>query len=382
MRIILFSSSLSYGGAERQLVSLARGMKDMGDEVVVVTLHDQRDLIAELLEKEIEYFTLKQVSSLLFPLSVLRFWLKERSFKADLVYSMLNGPNLIAALAKILRPSTKLIWGIRSSGVRFRDFPWHEYVTFRVCAALSRIPDLIIANSYAGKKFYVDSGYQTDSFKIISNGIDLEKFHFSEPGRGQVRSRWGVKANEILIGMVARIDPLKDHRSFIEAASLICENNDNIKFVIVGDGPEDRVRELQEYARERLVHNTLIWAGKRNDLCDVFSAFDLHVLASHEGEGFPNVIGEAMACGVPCIGFDVGDIVRIINDEEFIVRKHNGPALAKKIFEKLTCVGDLTLAVSLRNRIASEFSIKKMIEHTRAECLTVIKKHSLSFVET
>ena len=148
---------------------------------------------------------------------------------------------------------------------------------------------------------------------VIPNGIDTSRFR-EMPGSGaRLRALWGVRDDQILIGLVGRLDYMKDHPTFLRAAAKLTHHNDSVRFVCVGGGPISYAAQLKDLSSELGLHDRIVWAGDQDDMPSVYSALDL-LVSSSSGEGFSNVIGEAMACGVPCVVTDVGDSALIVGE--------------------------------------------------------------------
>src|SRR5262249_22922639 len=129
-----------------------------------------------------------------------------------------------------------------------------------------------------------------------------------------LRNAWGLSPNAFVIGCVARLDPMKDHANFLAAAAHFMGNNPDARFVCVGDGPSRYRDQLKALTHSLGVADHVLWVGQMRDVKAAFNAFDIATLSSAFGEGFPNVIGEAMACGVPVVATEVGDARQIIGE--------------------------------------------------------------------
>ncbi|MHC5827541.1 MAG: glycosyltransferase, partial [Nostoc sp.] len=154
-----------------------------------------------------------------------------------------------------------------------------------------------------------------------------ERFQPNPEAGLQVRTEWRISKDTILIGLVGRLDPMKDHPTFLKAVALLCKEREDIRFVCVGMGSHEYAQELYQLAEELEVAEKVIWAGGRADMPDIYNALDINCSSSSYGEGFSNVIGEAMACGVPCVVTDVGDSAWIIGDTGIVVPPNNPEAL-------------------------------------------------------
>jgi glycosyltransferase involved in cell wall biosynthesis len=372
-RIALLTRSLDYGGTEMQLTALANGLAGVGTSVSLLVFYPNGPLQAGLspavkvhcMEKRSRW----DVAGFLRSLS--RILNQE---KPEVLYSFLPVPNLTAGVARFGAKNVKVAWGIRASDVDLAHYDWLSRLTYWLERRFSRWPNLIIANSQAGRRYAVAHGFpDNDRFIVIPNGIDTERFQPDAKQRTAVRSSLGIRPQETLVGIIARLDPMKDHLNFLRAAALLAKSGRDIRFVSVGSGPEEYTKELHEQARALGLAEKMIWAGSRGDLPGVYNALDLLVSSSAFGEGFSNVLGEAMACGRPCVATDVGDAREILNDDYAVVPPRNAEALARacaRMSARMDSEGE-SFRAKLRQRIAENFSVGKLVERTRAALETM-----------
>jgi glycosyltransferase involved in cell wall biosynthesis len=292
----------------------------------------------------------------------------------DVLYGFLPVANLVACLTRLRSPKLKVTWGVRASDVDLARYDWLSGLTYWLERRFSHCPNLIIANSAAGRRYAVSRGFpDNDRFIVIPNGIDVELFRPDANLRGAVRMEWGVLPDETLVGIVARLDPMKDYPCFLEAAAKLARCERMARFVSVGAGPENYAADLQEQARRLGLDKRMIWAGPRGDLPAVYNALDVLVSSSAFGEGFSNVLGEAMACGVPCVATDVGDAREIIGDNAAVVPPSNPEALAAGILallERLRGEG-ASLGAGARQRVTENFSVETLVQRTKVALETM-----------
>lgn len=364
--ILFLTRSLDRGGAERQLVVLAKGLARRGHAVSVAVFFGGGVYEAELAGAGVRVINLgKQGRWDILPflnrlVGLLR---KERPV---VLHSYLGVPNILAAVLKPLLPGTRIVWGVRASNVDLSRYDWLSRLTYTLERRLARSADRIIANSDAGKCHAVANGFAEGKMVVIPNGIDTEYFRFDPEGRRLVRVAWGVGEDEILVGLVGRLDPMKDHPVFLEAASYIARERRDVRFVCVGGGPADYAKALKQHAAALGLSNQLVWVGARDDMPAVYSALDIAASSSSYGEGFSNTIAEAMACGVPCVVTDVGDSALIVGDTGSVVPTDDHRALAAEI-QRLTNLPPeqrREIGEACRARVVSEFCIDRLIERT------------------
>ena len=160
---------------------------------------------------------------------------------------------------------------------------------------------------------------------------------------------------------MGRIDPMKGIPTFLEAAARLKQQHDNVRFVWVGDG-ESRYKTAMHELAIKLGMDDIVWAGRHEDMLAVYNAFDI---ASSYGEGFSNVLGEAMACGVPCVVTDVGDSALVIGEMGKVVAAKDSEALSTAWHEVLSLYDELKrLSAKARERVVSEYSVKALLDKT------------------
>jgi glycosyltransferase involved in cell wall biosynthesis len=329
-RIVFLTRSLDYGGAERQLVTLAKGLHKRGHRTVVAVFYRGGELEPDLQRAGVPLMVLDKRGrwdSLGFLWRLIRFLRRE---KPQVVHGYLIFPNVLTVLLRLLFPRIRAFWGLRDSVLDRSHYDWLERFLYRVERSLSRFADMIVVNSRAGFRYAVAHGFPREKLFVISNGIDAEYFRRDEQARRELRIAWRVKNSEILIGLVGRLDRMKDHPTFLKAAAALARTHDDLRFVCVGDGPSGYKQELLRQSERLGLTKRIMWAGARGDMPAVYSALDINVSCSY-GEGFPNVIGEAMACGVPCVVTDVGDSAWIVGDAGEVATPKDARALEAAI---------------------------------------------------
>jgi glycosyltransferase involved in cell wall biosynthesis len=351
------------------LVLLAKGLASRGHAVAVAVFFCGGVYETELASTGVRVIDLGKNGRwdiLAFLFRLIRFLRKEHP---ALLHSYLGVPNILSAVLKPLLPGTRIVWGVRASNVDLAHYDWLSRLAFGLECRLARFADLIIANSASGKRYAVEHGFPENKTVMVHNGIDTEYFRFYSEGRRLLRVEWGVDEHEILVGLVGRLDPMKDHPVFLEAASRISHERQDIRFVCVGGGPADYADALKQHALALGLTHQLLWVGARDDMPAIYSALDIATSSSSFGEGFSNSIAEAMACGVPCVVTDVGDSAHIVGDTGAVVRCRDANTLAEAIQQLafLSANERVSLGESGRLRIVSEFGVDGLIR--RAENL-------------
>ncbi len=183
-------------------------------------------------------------------------------------------------------------------------------------------------NSEKGKEVHEKRGYSTRRMTVIPNGFDIERFRPDATARAWLIEQLGLSHEVALIGFVARFDPMKDHATFFRAASSLAAAEDSVHFVLAGDGmaaSNAQVTALMDSGIRDRVH----LLGRREDVPRLLAAMDIATSASAYGEGFSNAVGEAMACGVPCVVTDVGDAGALVGDTGVVIPPRSPGRLAE-----------------------------------------------------
>ncbi|MBD1896895.1 glycosyltransferase [Coleofasciculus sp. FACHB-129] len=355
--------SLNYGGAERQLLTLVQCLEKERFNITVLYFYSGGTLEKNLKDTRVQLISLDKGGRWDIVGFSWRLVSQIRRIKPDLLHGYLGIPNLLTICLKMLFPSTRVIWGVRASNIDFSCYDWLSRLVFKLECMFSRFADLIIVNSRAGRTYHLEHGFPADKMLVIPNGIDTEHFKPSLETRAKVRTEWEISEDTILIGLVGRLDPMKDHPTFLRAAALLCKQRQDVRFVCVGTGSESYAQKLYQLAKKLDISEKVIWAGARADMPMVYNALDIATSSSSYGEGFSNAIGEAMACSVPCVVTDVGDSSWIVDDTGLVVLPQSSEAL---LAGWLTCLGRDRNAMGLkaRSRIVEHFSVKQLVEQT------------------
>jgi len=229
-----------------------------------------------------------------------------------------------------------------------------------VGALLSSMPKTIICCSQNAARIHQGWGYRGDKFQIIPNGIDLKRFQVSSEKRAEVRTSWGISPDQKVIGFVGRFHPQKDIPTFFQALELLCAQDPKVVGVMYGRGlsfENPELLTLLEHLPNLKGHINLM--GPRSDVENIYPGFDMMCSSSSFGEAFPNVLAEAMACGVPCAATDVGDAGIIIGDQGLICDIKNPEQLAENLRAILT---EPQKFQECRKRIQENFSLEKCLE--------------------
>jgi len=363
MKVIFAIRDLNIGGAQRQFIELVKNIDKNKFDVYVVTMYGGvlEDEIRSI--KEVKYFNLEKKGRY-----DLKFYFKYKNLlkkvNPDVIYSFLGEMNLFSYWCKPKK--TKLIWGFRASNMDLKRYGKISEFLFWLQKIYSKKVDKIIVNSYASIEFHKNQGFFMDRGVVIHNGIDVNRFKRDEKVKSEMREKFNIKKDEIVLGIVARIDYMKGYIYLAKALKEILKNK-KIKFIAVGSGDENILNECKEILKE--FKNQVDFVGSSKETEKFYNIFDIYI-SSSLGEGFSNSIAEAMSTGVPCVVTDVGDSKIIVGEYGEVVKVMSEKELINGI-QKMLNKNYKILGEASRKRIVENFSIEKMVKKTEEELCVV-----------
>jgi glycosyltransferase involved in cell wall biosynthesis len=296
-----------------------------------------------------------------------------RRIGPQLIQGWMYHGNLMASMAALaLRHKPPVLWNIRQTVYDLRRERWLTAKFVRLGARLSSRPAAIIYNSQTSATQHESLGYGAEKRVIIPNGFDYQLLRPDEAARKAVRTELGIADDTVLVGLVARYHPMKDHVGFLQAAAMIARSYPQTRFVLAGAGVSSTQPELVKAIQQNELWDCVMLLGERSDIPRLNNAFDIGCSASAWGEGFSNSIGEAMACGVPCAVTDVGDSAYIVADTGLVSPPRAPEALAKAIagLIEIGRSGRQQLGTKARQRIETEFSLPAIVRRYEGLYLT------------
>lgn len=362
MKITHIITDLDTGGAEIMLYKLLASLHNEALNSTVISLMG-RGKITERIEAlgvKVETLDLGQGERPSWQtIKKLRQFM--RVFNPDIVQGWMYHGNIAATVAVFLfdpmRRKVKLFWNVRQTLYDIKS----EKIQTRWLIVLGRwlsfFSHSIIYNSNLSAEQHCNAGYLSKKTKIIPNGFDLQKFRPDQNRRQQLRKELEVSESTILIGHISRLHPMKDHATLLRAINRVIENifgsgsKQEVLFLLVGHG-----------VTSELSSNTAIrFLGERSDIPKIMSALDIVVSSSAWGEGFPNVIGEAMASEVPCVVTDVGDSAYIVGKYGRVCSVGDDQCIANSLLQLIENKEERKIAGrQARKRINENYSMDKI----------------------
>jgi glycosyltransferase involved in cell wall biosynthesis len=259
----------------------------------------------------------------------------------------------------------KIAWNIRNSTLDWRKSKVSTLITVGLCAILSNfIPKRIAVCTQAAAQFHKKIGYSTKKMKILPNGFDLSEFKPKPISENQLRRELNLTPDVLVVGLAARFDEQKDHPTFIESAKIILKEFPDVHFILCGEGITSENQIIMQEILTAGVTGNFHLLGRRTDMREFHTACTVAVSSSAYGESFSNVLGEAMACGIPCVSTRVGGAEEVLGETGRIVPPGNPEKLAEAILEILRKPEPerLEMGEQSRRRIVENFEISHVAE--------------------
>lgn len=294
-----------------------------------------------------------------------------RKVNPDVVQTWMYHADLAGGCMARLAGKQAVVWGIRNGCVEVTAHSGRTRLVARACAMLSgAVPLKIVSCSAASVECHAAMGYSRDKMIVVPNGYDTNRLKPDAEARERLRTAWGVPADGVVLGMVARWHPAKDHATLIAALGMLARRGlGDWCCVLVGRGMNNDNGALATLLDLHGVRNRVRLAGESGAVDGVMSAFDVHVLSSIV-EAFPNVVAEAMACETPCVVTNVGDAGAIVGETGWVVPPRDAASFADAI---MSAMRDMTNAGSwlarrqaARQRVVESFSLGRMLDEYRS----------------
>lgn len=363
LKVAICITGLEVGGAETFLAELLRFKPD-NVEMRVFALIDGGVIAERIATMGITVTGLHMEAGRPSVRAVLSLASQLRAYRPDIVHTWMYHADLVGGVAAKLAGVRHVVWHLHNSDLSPARVRLMTRFVVRVCAMLSYwIPDVILSCSEAAVRVHRERGYAVRKLVVIPNGVDTRRFMPSAEARASVRQEFGLSSDRSLIGLVARVDPQKNHRGFFEAVTRFFEQGGDADFLLVGRDVTPEHWQLPVWREETGHPDRIVLAGPRSDVPRLMAALDVGT-SSSLGEAFPMVLIEAMACGVPCVATDVGDSALIIADTGAVAPPDDADALAAAWSGLLAMpVAERTvLGGRARQRVLDNYAIEEVAE--------------------
>ncbi len=334
MKVVHIITCLDVGGAETMLTRLLLAAPEPGKDQVVISLKDIGPLGQQLQQQGVDVYAMQMSAGGAGIMALFRLMRLLRHLQPDLVQTWMYHADLLGGLAAKLAGCQHIVWGIRGTFTPIGR-PWTHRI-MQLCARLSDyIPSKILCVAESARHSHIAYGYEPGRMHVIGNGLDLTAFDQATSHPVDLRQLAGWCAGHVLIGCVGRFHPDKGQDLFIQAAAALLQRHSTVRFVMIGRDCETKNLQLVTQIKSLGLADHLLLLGERADIPACLAGLDLFCLPSRT-EGFPNVLAEAMAAGVPAIATNVGDVSRLVEDTVLVVEPADIAALVAGM-ERLIC---------------------------------------------
>lgn len=377
-RVLHIITGLGTGGAERSLVNLLTGPLAGRFDARVISPDDEGDFGPLLIAAGVEVDALRLRGSGTSPMRALRTLRKiVRSYEPDLIQGWMYHGSLAASLAaRFGRTALPIAWNIRQSLYDIRTERRGTQWVIRLLARISARPAAIIYNSHQSRLHHESFGFASTNGVVVPNGFDPGRWYPDTRRRDALRAQLNLDGDAVLLGFVGRHHPQKDIPTFLAACAKAMATDDRLHVAMVGEGltPDNSAlsRDFGRLAPER-VHAL----GRRDDVEAILPGFDIFCLSS-SSEAFPNVLGEAMACGLPCVATDVGDCARLLDGLGRIVPPGDSDAMAAAIVElaRMDVAQRAEMGKAARARIVTSYGLDAAVDRYAELYHSILKREN------
>lgn len=298
------------------------------------------------------------------PMTLIKLTRLLKHLRTDVLQTWLYHADAAGTIAAYLAGVPHIAWNIRGADFDPRAYRRSLSAIVRLLAMASSVPAVVVSNSYDGRAAHERLGYHPKRWEIIPNGVDSALFQPSDRARECMRRRLGLGSSSRIVGHLARYHPMKDHVTFLRAGALVTAARQDVHLIAAGRGVADNAGLVREIASLRLDRRITL-LDEQAQPAEFLAACDVVALSSAYGEGFPNVVAEAMACGVPCVVTNVGDAARIVGDAGIVVEPRDPDSLARGILNYLSMgpAEGHAAADAARRRIVEHYSLDRAIAH-------------------
>jgi glycosyltransferase involved in cell wall biosynthesis len=366
--VVHLITGLESGGAERMLSRLVARTDPGRFRSVVVSVTTAGNMASSVARAGVELITLGIQRGVPDPRGLFRLARILRAVQPEILQTWLYHSDFLGLIVKQLGHVPHLLWNVRCSDMSLASLSPVGAVLRQMLSWCSAVPDAVIVNSQAGRLFHERIGYHPRRWEYVPNGFDTDELRPNLEARGHLRAELGIGDETIVIGSPARFHPMKDHRTFLKAAATLAAARPEVCFALIGAGIEPSNRTLARAIAEGGIRDRVWLLGERNDMAAVYAALDIATLSSAYGEGFSNVLGEAMACGLPCVATEIGDASELLGQTGIVVPARDPGALAAawQALLELGPDGRRSLGGEARARIVGEYGLGSAVARYEA----------------
>jgi len=370
LTVLHLITGLETGGAEGMLMRLVTASDRSRFRHVVVSMTGPGTMGLAIADAGIALRSLGISRNVPNPAGLSRLRRVLREFHPNILQTWLYHADLLGLVAWRLGWAPRLLWNVRCTETI--DIG----VVRRLLARWSALPDAVVVNSCEGRRFHEGLGYRPRRWVRVANGFDTAALKPDTEARRRQRAALGIGDDAFVVLLPARYHAMKDHATFLAAAALFAQARPEASFAMAGTGADPGNRALAELIAAQGIADRVLLLGERRNLAEVYPAADLVTLSSAFGEGFPNVLAEAMCCGIPCVATAIGDSAEIIGDTGAIVPPRDPAALAAG-WETLAALGPegrRALGEAARARVVERYDLAAIVARYEALYEAVVRE--------
>ncbi|MYL47157.1 glycosyltransferase [Virgibacillus halodenitrificans] len=361
VKITHIITGLGMGGAETMLYKLLKHINKEKYEMKVISMMDEGVYGEKIRNLGFEVISLNMKKGIL---NIKGFRMALKHIKdTDIIQTWMYHADLLGFLLSKLSKTKKLIWGIRRSNLDPKLNKKSTLVIAKINSILSNKVDSIVSCSIKAKEIHEKFGYFADNMLVIPNGFELNQFTKDSNAKIKVSNIIGENSNIPYITHVGRWNVIKDYENFVRSLGILRDQGVKFRAVLTGTNIDKSNEELMELLKKYNLNNSCSLLGRREDIATIMAGSDVFVSSSID-EGFPNVIGEAMACETPCVVTNAGDSSYIVGETGIVVPIKDSHALAEGISKILRATIDekKRMRVSAHQRVVEKFDINKVVK--------------------
>lgn len=352
-------TGLDTGGAESALYRLLRNFDRNQFRMSVVSLTEAGTVGPKIADLGIPVECLGMRAGALPLKGVLSLRRHLQQAAPDVIQSWMYHANLLAlTVSRLSRSPVPVIWNIRHSLDNLDDEKTATRLVIRACRFLSGLAAGIVYNSNRSRLQHEQLGYRDTCSRVIANGFEQQDTTQHMSIRSQIRQSLDIPLNAPVVGRIGRYHEMKDYGTFLQAAAILRRSQPEAHVLLCGRGIDLDNPELRSMLDGQAGSNVHL-LGERSDVPNILAAIDIMCSSSAFGEGFPNILGEAMAAGVPCVTTDVGDSAEIVGDTGLVTPPRDASALAGALDTLLSMSPDqrAELGQSATERVDEYYSL-------------------------
>ena len=374
VKVLHVITGLNVGGAENMLAKLLEAAPEGEERDAVVSLLEPGPIAERIRAGGVRIDSLNMRRGMASFGGVQALSRIVRDTVPDIIHGWMYHGNLAASLASMMakprilaKQGVPLVWNVRHSLADTRRETWKTRALLRVSASLSRQPAAIIYNSQVALEQHQAIGFSSQRSLVLPNGFDCAKYQPDPMARERLCSEFGIEPETLIVGIVARLHPMKDHAGLIDAVALARAKGVDVHLLMIGDGLASPPDKMAAQLARQLPANRISHCGARSDVALLMPGLDILAVSSAWGEAFPNVIGEALACGVPVVATDVGDSAVVVGRGGLVVPPCSPGDLASSILQlgELGREGRRYMGIAGRRHIVENYSLGAICEQYR-----------------